>query len=184
MKRFLLISILVSLIGASYHSMAQSRGHSHRHDTPTVYIISSGGDGGYYDEQSLQQAMERRSLAAEATRADFEQTRTRGFQQLHNPQFIFSTKNNRFSLGIGGEINFRTSYDLKGAVDNIDFVPYDIPMDATYANRQRVMMDATTSRLYTKAVINSEKLGRIVAFVDMDFRGGEEFSYTPRLRSA
>lgn len=185
MKRFLLISILVSSIGASLHSMAQSRGHTHRHDSPTIYVISSAhSDDGCYDEQSLQQAMERRSLAAEATRIDFEQTRRRGFQQLHNPQFIFSTKNNRFSLGIGGEINFRTSYDLKGAVDNIDFVPYDIPMDATFANRQRVMMDATTSRLYTKAVINSEKLGRVVAFVDMDFRGGEEFSYTPHLRSA
>ena len=185
MKRFLLISILVSSIGASLHSMAQSRGHTHRHDSPTIYVISSThSDDGCYDEQSLQQAMERRSLAAEATRIDFEQTRRRGFQQLHNPQFIFSTKNNRFSLGIGGEINFRTSYDLKGAVDNIDFVPYDIPMDATFANRQRVMMDATTSRLYTKAVINSEKLGRVVAFVDMDFRGGEEFSYTPHLRSA
>ena len=105
MKRFLLISILVSSIGASLHSMAQSRGHTHRHDSPTIYVISSAhSDDGCYDEQSLQQAMERRSLAAEATRIDFEQTRRRGFQQLHNPQFIFSTKNNRFSLGIGGEI--------------------------------------------------------------------------------
>ena len=57
-------------------------------------------------------------------------------------------------------------------------------MEATYANRQRIMMDATTSRLFTKAVINSPTLGQVVAFVDMDFRGGEEFSYTPRLRSA
>jgi hypothetical protein len=57
-------------------------------------------------------------------------------------------------------------------------------MVATYANRQRVMMDATTSRLFTKAVIKSRALGHVVAYVDMDFRGGAEFSYTPHLRSA
>jgi hypothetical protein len=103
---------------------------------------------------------------------------------MHNPQFIFATKDNRFALGIGGELQLRTSYDMKGAVNNIDFIPYDIPTEATYANRQRVMMDASASRIFTKAVINSEKLGRVVAFVEMDFRGGEEFSYTPHLRSA
>ncbi|MBR7097015.1 MAG: porin, partial [Alistipes sp.] len=122
--------------------------------------------------------------AADNTSEDFAQTMRTGFQQVQNPQFIFATRNNRFALGIGGYVNLRTSYDFKGAVDNIDFVPYSIPMSATYANRQRIMMDATTSRLFTKAVVNSRQLGRIVAFVDMDFRGGAEFSYTPRLRSA
>ena len=87
-------------------------------------------------------------------------------------------------MALGGYINLRTSYDFMGAVDNIDFVPYYIPMATTYANRQRIMMDATTSRLYMKTIVNSSSLGRIVAFVDMDFRGGDEFSYTPRLRSA
>jgi predicted porin len=46
------------------------------------------------------------------------------------------------------------------------------------------MMDASTSRLYLKAVVNSDLLGRVVVYSDMDFRGGEEFSYLPRLRSA
>lgn len=31
---------------------------------------------------------------------------------------------------------------------------------------------------------NSNKLGRIVVFIDADFRGGSENSYTPRVRSA
>ena len=46
------------------------------------------------------------------------------------------------------------------------------------------MMDATTSRIFTKAVVNSPKLGPVLAYVDMDFRGGAQFSYVPRLRSA
>ena len=115
---------------------------------------------------------------------DYTETHRKGFQQAHNPQFIFSTRNNRFSLALGGFVNLRTSYDFKGAVNNIDFVPYDIPMSSTYANRQRVMMDASTSRIFVKAIINSRLLGRVEVFSDMDFRGGAEFSYIPRLRSA
>ena len=178
MKTFRLFSLLLLSIVACVGASAQHR----EHGKPTVYLLSYEE----IDEQEcpMAQTMAQHSMAAEMAREDFAATRREGFQQLHNPMFIFSTKNNRFSLGIGGEINFRTSYDMKGAVDNIDFVPYDIPIAATYANRQRVMMDATASRIFTKAVINSDVLGRVVAYVDMDFRGGKEFSYTPHLRSA
>ena len=109
----------------------------------------------------------------EATKA-FAETTREGFQQPHNPQFIFTSPNNKFMLGLGATVTLRTSYDFMGAVDNIDFVPYDIPMTKSYANRQRVMMDASTSRIFLKGIINT----------DIDFRGGEEFSYIPRLRSA
>ena len=173
---------LLSVIMLSALSIGNVSAQRHLRSKPTVYMIS-------YEQIDtiscpVQQAMAQRSMAAQYAREDFAATNRDGFQQLHNPQMVFSTKNNRFSLGIGGEINFRTSYDLKGAVDNIDFIPYHIPMQATYANRQRVMMDASASRLFTKAIINSNLLGRVVAYVDMDFRGGQEFSYTPHLRSA
>jgi hypothetical protein len=115
---------------------------------------------------------------------DFMETKRGGFQQAHNPQFIFSTHDNRFALGIGGFVNLRTSYDFMGAMGNIDFVPYDIPMKHNYANQQRIMMDASTSRVFVKAIINTDRLGRILVYTDMDFRGGEQFSYIPRLRSA
>ncbi len=182
MKKIRLLSAIMLAMLCIGSATAQRYGHKHLRSKPTVYMIS-------YEQIDtiscpMQQAVAQRSMAAQYAREDFAATRREGFQQLHNPQIVFSTKNNRFSLGIGGEINFRTSYDLKGAVDNIDFIPYDIPMSATYANRQRVMMDASASRLFTKAIINSDVLGRVVAYVDMDFRGGEEFSYTPHLRSA
>lgn len=179
MKRFRLLVLMVLAFATNSEVLAQYGGGNRRGGPITelrgestskphssqLIIIS---DGGLEEDIYL----------------DFEQTRAAGFQQLHNPQIIFSTRSGRFSLGIGGEINMRTSYDFKGAVDDIDFVTYDIPMDATYANRQRVMMDASASRLYFKALVNSPMLGRVVAFVDMDFRGGEEFSYIPHLRSA
>jgi hypothetical protein len=119
----------------------------------------------------------------EATKV-FAETSRKGFQQPHNPQFIFTSQDKRFMLGMGATVTLRTSYDFMGAMGNIDFVPYDIPMTKSYANRQRVMMDASTSRIFLKGIINTENLGRIVAYTDIDFRGGDEFSYLPRLRSA
>ena len=171
MKTIRLFSTLLLATLMVGSASAQHYGNRYSRSKPNVYIIAA--------EQSSNDGEQTDWVIEE-----FEATRRKGFQQMHNPQFIFSTKNRRFMLGIGGEINFRTSYDFKGAVDNIDFVPYDIPIATSFANRQQVMMDATASRLYTKAVINSDVLGRVVAYVDMDFRGGEEFSYVPHLRSA
>lgn len=69
-------------------------------------------------------------------------------------------------------------------VDNIDFVTYDIPVPGNYATRQKLTMDASTSRLFVKAIANTRRLGRVVVYIDGDFRGGAVNSCTPRLRSA
>ena len=167
----------LSLLTAAFvvpTATAQTRVYEVEEYTPTIYMIAVGDELQEYDPEVVRVAIIE----------DFVETKRHGFQQAHNPQFIFSTRNNRFSLGIGGMVNLRTSYDLKGAVGNIDFVPYDIPMQKGYANQQRVMMDASTSRLFMKAIVNSPTLGRIHVYTDMDFRGGEEFTYIPRLRSA
>ena len=171
MKTIRLIAVLLPVLLGVSPIMAQTYYDRSEESLPTVYFMAI-------------ENFDANNFATNSTRNDFAETMRSGFQQVHNPQFIFTTRDNRFSLGLGGYVNLRTSYDFKGAMDNIDFVPYSIPMSATYANRQRIMMDATTSRLFTKAIINSHTLGRIVTFVDMDFRGGAEFSYTPRLRSA
>ena len=175
MKRIRLfaLSLLSVAIGAP-SAMAQTRIYEVEEYTPTIYMITVGEEVMNYDPEVVRVAIIE----------DFVETKRHGFQQAHNPQFIFSTRNNRFSLGIGGMVNLRTSYDLKGAVGNIDFVPYDIPMEKSYATQQRVMMDASTSRLFMKAIVNSNTLGRVYVYTDMDFRGSEEFTYIPRLRSA
>lgn len=160
---------------------ASAQSSSEEYD-PTVFMMYVKDGGGKIRGEGYEVWSSRQG--ADDVVEMFEFTAREGFQQTHNPQFIFSSKDNRFALGIGGYVNLRTSYDFKGAVDNIDFVPYDIPMVANYANRQRVMMDATTSRLFTKAVVKSRQLGYVVAYIDMDFRGGSEFSYTPHVRSA
>lgn len=172
--RHFLLPLLCTTLATSTLSAQSTIYYEMEEYTPTIYMIAIGETLQEYDpEASKQQVID-----------DFMETRRCGFQQAHNPQFIFSTRNNRFALGIGGIVTLRTSYDFNGAMGNIDFIPYDIPMSRGYANRQRVMMDASTSRIFLKAIINSRMLGRVHIYTDMDFRGGDEFSYLPRLRSA
>ena len=121
-KHFALSLLTVAFVMPS--AMAQTRFYEVEEYTPTIYMIAVGEELQEYDPEVVRVAIIE----------DFVETKRHGFQQAHNPQFIFSTRNNRFSLGIGGMVNLRTSYDLKGAVGNIDFVPYDIPMHKSYAN--------------------------------------------------
>ena len=169
-RQTLLIAAVASVVATS--AVAQTTNDDDKY-SPSVYTPASAGDHKHHHDKVHKRAMQ-----------DFAETERAGHRELSNPQFIFTAPNNRFSLAVGGFVNLRTSYDFSGAVDNIDFVPYNIPMSKNYASEQRVMMDASTSRIYLKAVVNSGILGRVVVFSDMDFRGGEEFSYLPRLRSA
>ncbi len=160
------LSMTLSAVGQTPHE------HKDKY-SPSIYTSESRGDHKQHEHKAHKHAMR-----------DYAETARIGNRELSNPQFIFTTPDNRFSLALGGVVTLRTSFDFGGAVDNIDFVPYDIPMSNSYSSKQRIMMDASTSRLYLKAIINTNTLGRIVVFTDMDFRGGQEFSYIPRLRSA
>ena len=125
-----------------------------------------------------------RTSEEEAARRDHAETHRRGFQQHDRPQFVFSSKENRFSFSLGGFVALRAAYDAGGIVENIDFVTYDIPVAGNYATRQKLTLDASTSRLFLKAIANTRAVGRVVIYLDGDFRGGAANSYTPRLRSA
>ena len=125
-----------------------------------------------------------RTSEEEDARRDHAETHRRGFQQHDRPQFVFSSKENRFSFSLGGFVALRAAYDAGGIVENIDFVTYDIPVAGNYATRQKLTLDASTSRLFLKAIANTRAVGRVVIYLDGDFRGGAAHSYTPRLRSA
>lgn len=183
MKTFRLLIVALFLVSAAsaqrYSGNSRSDGYS-----PTVYLISVHEVDTIYNNCTMQQAAMMNRMAANNAIQDYADTHRPGFQQVEKPQFVFASKNNKFSFAFGGFINLRAGYDFKGSVDNIDFIPYDIPVPSNYNARQKLMMDATTSRLFVKAVANTRALGRVVIFVDGDFRGGSEGSYTPRIRSA
>lgn len=167
--RLSVIFLLLSVVG-----VVVAEAQSVMEHTPTIIFITHDHSSAKHDINSVKADIH----------DDYKETTRRGFQQVHNPQVIFATHDNRFSLALGGYVNLRTSYDVKGTISGLDFVPYDIPMSRNYANKQRVMMDASTSRLFLKAIINSRALGQVVVYSDLDFRGGEVGSYLPRLRSA
>lgn len=152
--------------------------------SPTVYLISAHEVDTVYAACPAAQAAAMNRLSVEAAKLDYHQTHRPGFQQTEKPQFIFATKNNKFSFSVGGFINLRAAYDFEGIVDNLDFIPYNIPVPGNYASDQKFTMDASTSRLFVKAITNTRALGRVVIYMDADFRGGAPNSYTPRLRSA
>lgn len=183
MKTFrLLIAALFFASAASaqgYAGFGQREAYS-----PTVYLISVHEVDTIYNGCSAMEAAALNRMAVNNAIQDYEETHRPGFQQVEKPQFVFASKNNKFSFAMGGYIALRAGYDFKGIVDNIDFIPYDIPIPGNYNTRQKLMMDATTSRIFMKSIANTRALGRVVVFIDADFRGGKEGSYTPRVRSA
>lgn len=94
-----------------------------------------------------------------------------GFQESGTPNFIISDKNNRAIFAIGGFVNMRTAYDWNSVIGNRDFVTYNIPTISTPSNEQRILMDPTTSRLFFKTIVNTDKIGKIEAMIETDFRG-------------
>lgn len=185
MKTFRLL--IVALLFTATASAQRYSGTSQNGEyAPTVYLISVHEVDTIYNCGGCgpQQAAMMNRLAAQNAIQDYNETHRSGFQQTEKPQFVFASKNNRFSFALGGFVALRAAYDFKGIVDNYDFIPYDIPVHGNYNTRQRLLMDASTSRVFLKAITNTRALGRVVVYMDADFRGGAQGSYTPRLRSA
>ena len=153
--RLLIVALLLASSASAQRHMRDGRNGEY---SPTVYLISvhevdtiynCGGCGS-------RQAAALNRLAMDNATQDYIETHRPGFQQSEKPQFVFASKNNRFSFSLGGFVSLRAGYDF----------------------------DGSTSRLFMKAITNTRALGRVVIYMDADFRGGAEGSYTPRLRSA
>lgn len=182
MKKFRLLIgalLIVSAAAAKNGGKAQNGEYS-----PTVYLIAAQQVDTMYNCDAVRQAALLNRLAMESAKQDYNETHRPGFSQAEKPQFIFTTKKNTFSFAVGGFVALRADYQFNGIVDSHDFIPYEIPIPGNYATRQEMELDATTSRIFLKAISNTRALGRVQIFMDMDFRGGSEGSYIPRLRSA
>lgn len=178
--RLLIVALLVTATAAAQNRMS---GGDEAY-SPTVYLISAHQVEAIDDCDAVKEAAELNKMAVQNAIQDYEDTHRMGFQQTDKPMFIMASKNNRFSLAIGGYVNLRAGYDFDGISDNLDFLPSAIPVPGDFNSHQKLMMDATTSRLYLKMIGNTRALGRVVVYIDGDFRGGNPNSYTPRLRSA
>lgn len=101
------------------------------------------------------------------------------------PLLSATTKNQKYSISVTGNLNLRASYDFNGAITNYpDFAPSFIPVPGDYSNSDFFYMDATTSRVELRGVAKSSKVGDIELCLNMDLRGGDMGSYMPRVRLA
>lgn len=107
----------------------------------------------------------------------YRSTLQKGFGHLGMPGFVITGKNQNFTLGIGGNVAVRTSYDFNGIADNKDFVTSAIPVPNSPSQKQQFMIDPTTSSLFFQSIYNSKTLGPIQAYIEANFRGsGNSFS--------
>lgn len=197
--RLLIAATLITTVtAASARSYDRDLRRMDKEDQEILFIVSTMSDEPeVYDFESPEKVKihlrERAScvkLNRDIAAAQVTAATKSGFQSAQAPSLIFAQKDNKFSFGIGGFINVRTSYDFNGTVENIDFVTSDIPIPGNYSTRQQLMMDASTSRLFLSGVVNSKALGTVEIFADMDFRGNTSYddgivnNYQPRLRCA
>lgn len=184
MKRTLLIIVAValSLTATAQHHRVERHHHGAE---PTVYIISVRETDTLkrVTPMTAEQEMMLKNAVVRTAIEDHKRLTRKGVRQVSTPSAIFADRHNAFSFAIGGDVALRAAYSFDRTVDNIDMVPYDIPMAATPADRQELRFDATTSRIFIRGVANTKKLGQVHIFFDVDFRGGAQGSYTPRIRS-
>ena len=177
--RLFIVALFLTVAASAQPNASSARDGS----SPTVYMISVQETDTLIPCEWRARAARNRMAMMDAV-DDYNQTHRTGFQQPGRPQFLFAHKQNKYSLALGGFIALRTSYDFGGTPSATDFIPSSIPVPGDYASRQRLSMDASTSRIYLKGIANTRALGRVVVYVSTDFRGGAQGSYTPRLREA
>lgn len=176
--------LLIAALLLTQAASAQGYSNPEGSETTTVYLIATQEDDKMQDEEcSPSRRAKGNKMAIEAAIEDHITTNRTGYQSLQQPLLIIAQRENKFSFAVGGYISLRAAYDLDGAVNNIDFVTADIPVPGNYASKAKMMMDASTSRVFAKGIINSSALGQVVIFVDADYRGGTEGNYRPRVRS-
>ncbi len=182
------IKLLVVALLVTSSAVAQ---HRSKDRAATVYVMTTSDGEQIYEfetpEQLKRHVKERNALREEIRECaadDHTLNHDHSFQSAMPPLLVLAQRENKYSFAIGGFVNLRASYDFNGIVDDLDFVTYDIPVPGNYATRQQLIMDASTSRLFFSGVANTRALGKVDIFMSMDFRGGSEGSYTPRVRRA
>ncbi len=202
--RLLIAAALLTVTAASAREYRDSSRRNARRERGEIMLIIDGEekDPEIYQFDSpekvrahLKERRLTREQVKELAQEQIVEMTPDGHQSAAEPAYIFTQKDNKFSFAVGGFINLRASYDFNGTVQNTDFVTTSIPVPGTYATKQQLIMDASTSRFFVAAVANSRALGEIDVYADIDFRGGVGYStgegsygvtnrYTPRVRRA
>ena len=162
-KIFTVIALILVLGSISSEVMAQKKAWLLE---DSQLIVPGNGPNEFVDDEVIQ---------------FFAINRHSDYQGTVIPRFLIADKKANAIFAIGGFVKFRTAYDFTSVMPNKDFVPSQISMYKNLSNEQRMLMDASTSRLFFETVIKTGSGGPLKAYVEADFRGAGN---TLRLRQA
>lgn len=134
-----LLILLISINGVTYAQ--NSKGKKEEKDSATVIVLGQDNDP---------------SVKSKAIKS-FEENVRAGLQSDGIPRFLITDSKANAIFAIGGFVQFRTGYDFGGVIDHLDFIPYSIAVEPLDGNDRRFLMDASTSRLYFKTLIQTKK---------------------------
>ncbi len=92
-------------------------------------------------------------------------------REPQKPSLILSTHDSKFHFAVSGYVKLTVAYDVKGSIDNNDFITSLIPTEAEPGNSEAFRMDASSSMLSFKSLVNTEKIGPVIGYISANFRG-------------
>ena len=153
---------------AAAQSMPDSQISEKAASTKVVYI-----DGRPESETLRQNDID--SIRRKVTMFYYDQFRH--FMDPDAPYFLFMSKDNNFSMGIGGGVRMRAYYDWGGAVPSSAFAPYTIPIPADPARMRHFATVPSGTYLFFRVIGNNSVFGEYQLYIESDFTGyqGRDF---------
>jgi len=87
------------------------------------------------------------------------------------PYFMFLSKNNEFTMGVGGAVKLRGWYDWNGAIPVNGFSPYLIPIPKEPTQMRRLAATPAGTAIFMTIIGRNTKLGNIMGYIEGNFNG-------------
>ena len=102
------------------------------------------------------------------------------FQDPQPPRFLLIDREGRTVFGVGGYVNAVAQFDFTGALNDVEFKTYNIPVPGNPAERNRLGADLGRSNIYMMLVTHT-RWGVLKAYAKGDF---SDDNYGFRLKQA
>ena len=108
----------------------------------------------------------------------FEENAPERFNAPKTPSFAFTSKNQKYIMGIGGYVKGTISMDFNGTINNpAYFTTSAIPINPLPGNNLLTQFNVNQSSLFYNLVSLSDNKTKFGAYINMNFSGA---GYTPR----
>ena len=102
----------------------------------------------------------------------------RHFQDPRAPYFMFLSKNADMAFGVGGKVKLRGYFDWNGAIPDVGFVPFDIPIPKDPADMKALKGTVSGTGLFFTLLGNNSLFGNYMAYFQADFSATHSMDFT------